>query len=190
MSVSKRFLTEENISAVLKAYQEPGEKPTLEALAKRFNTTYHNVQFIAKTYLSPEEYRLEKGLRSSRAKMGEKHPHYGKHGSLHPNWKGDVSDNKGRTTRKVGDKRYFTARVVFAEALGVHPKDLPLTLQVHHIDENPLNNDINNLALVTSTAHGKLHGLEAGYRKSPMWVKWLSGISKSKEITPIVRKAS
>lgn len=188
MSISKRFISDPtNIAMVVEAYRSPTEKPTMDALAKRFGATYQSIQHIISTSLSPEEFRLEKFLRRSRAKSGKNHPLFGKTGPAHPNWKGDVSDNKGRTTRKVGNRRYFTARVVMAEALGMHPKDLPLTLQVHHIDGNPLNNDIDNLALVSSKAHGTLHGLAAQYRKTPGWVKWLT--AQSKEPIPIPKAA-
>src|ERR1017187_2316424 len=124
MSISKRYMTEENIRAVLEGYRSAEDKPTMEGLAKRLGTTLHNVMYILKRGMIPLEFSLEKKIRQSRCRMGDKHPLWGKNGSLHPNWKGEVSDSKGRTTIKIGDKRHFMARVVFAEALGIAVQDL------------------------------------------------------------------
>lgn len=38
---------------------------------------------------------------------------------------------------------------------------IPKGLIVHHIDENKLNNDINNLSLMTITAHNRIHSHKA-----------------------------
>lgn len=39
--------------------------------------------------------------------------------------------------------------------------EIPKGFIVHHLDENKKNNDINNLALITTTAHNRIHSHEA-----------------------------
>jgi hypothetical protein len=39
------------------------------------------------------------------------------------------------------------------------------TEQIHHIDNNKLNNNISNLVIVTALEHSKLHGWVNGWRK-------------------------
>lgn len=41
-----------------------------------------------------------------------------------------------------------------------HYGDIPKGYEVHHIDEDPSNNDISNLMLLSRSTHGQLHGHE------------------------------
>jgi hypothetical protein len=59
------------------------------------------------------------------------------------------------------------ARVI---CLALNIPFIPKGLIVHHLDENKRNNDINNLSLITITAHNRIHAHEA----------WNKGISPSK----------
>ena len=38
-----------------------------------------------------------------------------------------------------------------------HKQEIPAGMDIHHIDNNPLNNDISNLMLVTKSEHQRLH---------------------------------
>ena len=49
--------------------------------------------------------------------------------------------------------RYYVHHIVMAEYLGIHPSQMPDNVNIHHIDENPTNNDISNLALTTQAGH-------------------------------------
>jgi hypothetical protein len=49
-------------------------------------------------------------------------------------------------------------RVVMAQALGL--ESVPDWMDVHHIDENPKNNDLDNLALATKKGHQHIHYLQ------------------------------
>ena len=90
-------------------------------------------------------------------KMGDKNPMFGKTGAEHHNWQGDCEDGHGYLTRLHEGKRLFVHRIVMAQALGLSPDELPVKLVVHHIDGNPKNNSIDNLALCTNTGHKAIH---------------------------------
>lgn len=54
----------------------------------------------------------------------------------------------------IKQKRYrFRHNIVWEENYG----EIPKGMQVHHIDHDKLNNDINNLKLVNSLEHKRLH---------------------------------
>jgi hypothetical protein len=55
-----------------------------------------------------------------------------------------------------------------------HNGIIPFGYEIHHIDENPSNNEINNLAMLSSTEHKKLHGPDSG-NKSAYWHKTENG---------------
>lgn len=60
-------------------------------------------------------------------------------------------------TGRKNAKYVFLHTLVMCEALGL--TELPKGFCVHHIDFNRYNNDISNLALMTVSAHSKLHSL-------------------------------
>ena len=57
--------------------------------------------------------------------------------------------------------------------------EIPKGIIVHHIDENKSNNDINNLALMTITAHNRIHSHEA----------WNKGVKTSENTIFKIRQA-
>jgi hypothetical protein len=77
----------------------------------------------------------------------------------HPRWLGECEDGHGYLTTLYNGKREFVHRVVMMEALGV--PSLPRNLVVHHIDGDPKNNTLDNLALVTRAGHKQIHSREA-----------------------------
>ena len=158
MSISKSWTqNQENILAVIAAYRSDPPK-ILEQIVKDLNTTFHNVSHVLKNHLPEAEYQARKALRYSISKEGERNPMKGKTRAQHRNWIGECSDQKGYLTVVHNDVRQFVHRVVMANALGL--KVLPEHLEVHHIDENPLNNVLDNLALVTKAGHMKIHSLQ------------------------------
>lgn len=104
--------------------------------------------------LPRDEFKRLKSLRYRNSKLGDKNPAKGKHP---PNYIGDFDDGKGYKKRYVGDVQHFVHRIAVAEAIGISVGELPSEMEVHHIDRNPLNNSLSNLALVSKVAHRKLH---------------------------------
>lgn len=164
MSVSKRWVSKpENRVAVLSRYRSR-DCPTIEAIAKELKTTFHNVGYVIQTYMLESEKKALAKVRYSASKTGPKNPMQGKTGETHHNWKGECPDGYGYMTLLQGDERRFVHRIVMAQALGL--AELPEIFDVHHIDEDTSNNDLDNLALVTRAAHKAIHFLQAKDSKS------------------------
>lgn len=179
MSISKKHINDKVLSKrIVDYYTLDKAKPTTRDVMKKFNVNYSSVIHILKRDLGERRYGMEKTLRYSRSRMGPLNPMFGKTGEQHHNWIGAVEDQKGYLTTVVDGERYFVHRVVLAAALGLHPSKLPPELSVHHIDENPKNNNLDNLAMLTSKAHRQLHRKHSKLSRLPLWVQWLSGTSK------------
>ena len=131
----------------------------MDEIARRLKTSYHNIQWVCKNHLPEQEHKALTAIRYSHSKLGEKNPMYGKSGPLHHNWIGLVDDGYGYLTCLKDGKRQFAHRIVMAEALGLI--FIPETLDVHHIDGNPKNNDLDNLAVVTPRGHRQIHFRES-----------------------------
>ena len=175
MAVSKKYTRNpDNVAKVLSTYTA-SDKPTAKETAKRLGTTLQNVRHILKTNLSDSQYRMEKALRYSRSKLGPKAHCYGKFGKDHPNYIGDIQTKDGYLQRKVDGKYELVHRLIAAEMLGL--EKLPSSVDVHHIDENKQNNDRNNLAIVTSGGHARIHVHIRRQLSCPksLWEQWVSG---------------
>jgi hypothetical protein len=159
MSISKLWTSKpSNISQVLKLYRQDNPILIIKDIAKLLNTTEHNIQAVIKNNMSPEEHKLQKTVRYSQGKMGDKNPMKGKTGEQHHNYIGDCSDHKGYFTRLYKGKRIFTHHAVILEALGIDK--IPDQFVVHHIDDDPSNNSLDNLALCTRKGHMTIHSLQ------------------------------
>jgi hypothetical protein len=181
MSVSKKWTS--NPTNIQLTLDTARANPTmlLEALATQLETTYHNVNWILRTYLPPEEFKAQKALRYSISKEGEKNPMKGLTQELCPHWKGEISDGRGYLTILINGDRQFVHRHVMAQALGL--EKLPEMWDVHHIDENLFNNSLDNLALVTNAGHRRIHSLmvmnqEEKSRRSTIADLYRSGTSQ------------
>lgn len=109
---------------------------------------------------------------SSERQQGEKHWRYAGH-------KYKDGPYKRRFDQTLGSPGEH--RLIFAKHMAEHAPGHPFlvlrdgvwwfhkTIHVHHIDGNPLNNDIANLLAVTSGAHAKIHH---NRRKPEPWECW------------------
>lgn len=100
------------------------------------------------------------------SKLGEKNPMLGKSGDKHHLYKGDdaeISMSKGyRRTRKP---EWYTGNsvdgyvlehiAVYCAAHGL--TELPEGFEIHHLDEDKVNNNIGNLIMLSASDHQKLH---------------------------------
>lgn len=158
MSVSKTWVqSPENQQAVLSLYRSP-EIPRLVDIAKTLETTAHNVQAVVRLCLPEAERKALAAVRYSVSKEGERNPMHGKTREAHHNWIGECEDGRGYLTCLWNEKRHFVHRVVMMESLGL--TTLPEEMDVHHIDGNPKNNSLDNLALVTVRGHRAIHCLQ------------------------------
>jgi hypothetical protein len=183
VSVCKAHLKNEELCrAAVKCYLSE-ERPIIQDVAKRFKLTQHTVQAMLKLVLSEKERERERALRLSRSKQGAKNPMKGKFGEKHPLFKGGVTDGKGYSlvlkpdwfTGRKGTKYVFEHHAVFCKAVGL--TEIPEGFAIHHIDEDPMNNRIDNLALVTAGGHRRLHKASPWRKLSP-WEKHVYGILK------------
>lgn len=132
---------------------------TQDEIADRFGTTRKVIWRIIDRNFSAEERRERKRQCYSKSKLGDKNPQFGK---IRPS-KGPVSDNKGYLlilkpswyTGRPNSNHIFYHHYVLCLELGL--TEVPVGWVVHHIDHNPLNNNISNLVLLTKAAHTKLH---------------------------------
>lgn len=120
------------------------------------------VNWVNKNY-SREFRRTRKKRCYSKSKTGAKNPVFGKRGPETPNYVGRVSDGRGYYmvvkpdwyTGRPGSHHVFEHSVVMCKALGL--TEMPKGFVVHHVDGDSKNNSIDNLALLTNSAHSKLH---------------------------------
>jgi len=155
MSFSKSWTgNQQNSEKVLKLYRKR-ECLTVGQIAQMLGTPYHNVLHVLHQRMPTAEYKALVRIRKSNSKIGRKNPNYGKCQDQHPNWKGECSDGYGYTTIVHQGRRQFVHRVRMADALGL--AKLPEHLDVHHIDGDGSNNDLDNLALCTRRGHQQVH---------------------------------
>lgn len=141
---------------------------TIQQIADELGVGYHAMWNFVRANYSQEVRMTRKVLNYSLSKTGSRNPMSGKCGDQHHNFIGVVADGRGYLmvpkpewyTGRKGSKHVFLHSVVMCEHLGV--TKIPEGFVVHHIDQNPKNNDINNLALLTIEAHGKLHSILKG----------------------------
>lgn len=87
---------------------------------------------------------------------GENNFFYGKKGEQSPNWKGGryMSQAGYVMVTRYQQRPIPLHRLLMEEFLG---RKLSKNEHVHHIDENPLNNEIDNLQLMTKAEHISHH---------------------------------
>jgi hypothetical protein len=134
---------------------------TLSMIAKELGVTLKQVGKVWRKY--PAEFRKRrKHITYSRAQKIHTWM-IGRTGADHPNYKGVVGDNKGYLmmlkpdwyTGRRGSKHVFLHNIVVCERLKI--TEIPRGWCVHHVDFDPHNNEFDNLVLMTTSDHGKLH---------------------------------
>lgn len=103
---------------------------------------------------------------------GNGHPLLGKHHSIssinkiiknrknkncgenNPNWKGGMYICNGYRLIKVCNKYIGEHRYIMEQSI---KRKLNHKEHIHHIDGNKINNDINNLIIISNCEHGKIH---------------------------------
>lgn len=81
-------------------------------------------------------------------------------GDRNPNWNGGKTTSNGYieiSSIAICPKRKREHQAVMEKFIG---RELRKNEVVHHIDGNKFNNDINNLALMSRSAHTRLHNIE------------------------------
>lgn len=160
MAVSKKWIARKsNLRTACELYRSQELLLTVAGVAARMGTSTQNVTYALQQGMTRVERRALAAVRYSVSKTGEKNPMKGKTGDLHHNWIGLCDDGYGYLTCLHNGKRRFVHRVVMAEALKL--PFLPKKFQVHHIDGDPKNNELDNLALVTVVGHQGIHYLQS-----------------------------
>ena len=124
---------------------------------------YYEFQEIIQNNFSQMFVAERKRKLYSLSKQEEKNPMSGKTKENHHNYKGEISDGNGYLmvlkpdwyTGRKGSKHIFLHHKVICEHLGI--TEMPKGFVVHHIDCDKHNNNINNLSLMTISAHTKIH---------------------------------
>lgn len=144
---------------------------SIHNIRKQVNMRYNRVWDVIKANFSEDYIANRKQSEYAKSKFGEKNPMYGKCREDHPHYKGIVSDGKGYLmclkpdwyTGRKGTNHVFVHTVVMCEALCL--TELPKGWVVHHINGDKHNNDIDNLALLTNSAHSKIHTFQRTHCK-------------------------
>lgn len=144
----------------------------LQSIRKTVGIRYDRMLSVISEHFSEEYCNQRKSKLYRLSKLGDKNPMLGKEKEQHPRYKGTVNDGNGYLmclkpnwyTGRVGSKYVFVHSVVMCEHLGI--TEIPKGYIVHHIDGNKHNNNIDNLALMTISGHGKLHAIERNLCKA------------------------
>lgn len=146
---------------------------SIQELARLFKKRYQFIRNILEGHLKEDGYREREKICRSYSKIGSLSPMKGKMGKYHHNYKGLIQDGKGYFQRLRPDwcteegKYIFEHRLVMMQALGL--TQLPQEFDVHHIDQDKSNNLLENLALVSKTAHQRIHQFYPISEKLTMW---------------------
>jgi len=160
-----RQITDEKIAQAIHFFKDT-EIP-MKKLCEELKLEYYMVLEILRANFTEEEINRRKSKLYRYSKLGDNNPMKGVTQEQHHNWIGGVvSDGQGYLmvkkpewyTGRKGSDYVFQHSVVMCKALGI--TEIPQGFAVHHIDHNPLNNNINNLALIQMGGHSRLHQIE------------------------------
>jgi hypothetical protein len=139
---------------------------TMQEIAMETGVSPWSVWNYIQSNYSKAYIKERKVICYSNSKLGDKNPQFGLRGEQTAGYVGVVGDGNGYLmvlkpdwyTGRKGSKHVFQHQVVICEALGL--TEIPKGWCVHHIDGLRTNNNLNNLAFLTTSAHSKLHSLE------------------------------
>lgn len=163
-SHTRKVVDEDLIQLVCGLYG--ATKMRMQDIVKEAKLDNYVVQQIIDSNFSEEFQNHRKSTLYSISKLGDKNPMKSVTGADHPNWIGGVvSDGQGYLmvkkpewyTGRKGSDYVFQHSVVMCEAIGL--TEVPKGFVIHHIDGDKCNNNIDNLALVSVTGHGKIHSV-------------------------------
>ena len=123
-------------------------------IAEKLGATHATVSVALHENISDEEFERLRGANHSRKKTGEANPMFGKKTAA------ERILRKGRAAVWNGEGYTFEHRIIVAKSLGLD--ELPAHWEVHHIDEDKSNNELDNLAIVTKIGHRRLHKVRLG----------------------------
>jgi hypothetical protein len=139
-----------------------------EEIMKEVPISYKSLEKVWEYYYNPKERKERKTRMYAASKTGNKNPRYGKP-TLRP--VENVDDGNGYTikwkptwwTGRKGSKYIFEHQLVMCEYLGL--TEMPKDFVVHHINGDRKDNKLENLALLSKSAHSSLHQRENRIRK-------------------------
>ena len=170
MSVNSKALNDPAVRKTVTEYYTSDIQPNIKDTAKAVHQTVHTVSAILRSTLSQEVLTSRKRANYSKSKMGQKNPMHGLRFDR-------INLGSGCPRKWVGDGYLLESRRVMGASMGA---PIPSHLHVHHIDNDPMNNHIDNLCVVNASGHTKLHLQKL--RKLYVWEKETFGTSKLKKI--------
>ncbi len=153
-------MTDEKLNKILDYFNSDIAK---NKICKLVGTSYYPLERVWNFYFSPEERKERKTRLYRLSKEADKNPRYGKP-TMRP--VENVDDGNGYIikwkpewwTGRKGSKYIFEHQLVMCEYLGL--TEMPKDFVEHHINGDRKDNSLDNLALMSKSAHGKLHQRE------------------------------
>ena len=138
----------------------------LQDICKSCKIDYPTLLSVIDDNFSQKQQQDRKSRLYRLSKLGDKNLMKSCKGPHHPGYVGIIGDGNGycqclKPDWYTGRKRsshVFLHHVVMCQNLGI--TEIPKGFVVHHVDGDKCNNDISNLALMTMSAHSKLHNIE------------------------------
>jgi hypothetical protein len=180
MSISLAALRDPAIrSEVVRLYTTPPYLPGTE-IAKTTRMTEATVYRILREEVPKDRLKLLRSANHHASKMGAKNPMFGVRKQV------EAILRRGYRYLWQHETNDYTPehRLLLMAALGI--SEWPTGWEVHHIDSNTLNNNLNNLAIVTKTGHQLLHSQKL--QKLYAWEKREFGTSQLMEMLATARK--
>jgi len=160
---SQRVITDDDVNLICNLYRYTNTR--IQDIVKETKLPNYAVQKVLNDHFS-EKFRNDRKSRLYRSsKLGDKNPMKDRTGYSHPNYKDVIDDGAGYLmehrpewwTSRNRSAYVYQHHIVIAKAIGL--TEIPKGFVVHHIDGNPKNNDISNLALLNMGAHAKWHSM-------------------------------
>jgi hypothetical protein len=154
-------MTNEQKMLAMKLFEDT--ELTITKIADCVGVHYATIHKHLKVRYTSEFRRSRKTKNYATSKTGDKNPMWGKFGSLHHGYIGDCDDGRGYQlilkpdwfTGREHSKHIYKHHFVMCQFLGI--TQIPDGFVVHHIDGDKKNNSIDNLSLMTKSAHSTLH---------------------------------